>query len=191
MSKRIFDISFAFLALILLMPILLVAYLMCCADTRASGLFFQERIGLHGKTFRIIKFRSINPRTMNISTFGSFMRSSKIDELPQFINILIGEMSFVGPRPDLPGYYDLLRGNDRAVLLLKPGLTSEASIKYRNESVMLAKQADPLKYNDEVIFPDKVRMNLEYLRTSNVCYDVVIIIATVVPFFRKYLKNQV
>ncbi len=97
-----------------------------------------------------------------ISKYGNFLRNSKFDELPQLLNILWGQMSFVGPRPDVPGYYDRLQGEERKILELKPGLLSRAALKYYNEEDILNAQQVPLKYNDEVIFPDKVRMNLDY-----------------------------
>ena len=101
-------------------------------------------------------------RTGAISRYGHYLRNSKLDELPQLFNILMGHMSFVGPRPDVPGYYDQLQGEGRKLLELKPGLCSRAALKYFNEEAILKQQIDPQKYNDEVIFPDKVRMNLEY-----------------------------
>ncbi len=100
--------------------------------------------------------------TGKVSAYGRFLRQSKLDELPQLFNILLGEMSFVGPRPDVPGYYDKLQGEERKLLELKPGLCSRAALKYYNEENLLAQQPDPLHYNDTVIFPDKVRMNLAY-----------------------------
>lgn len=114
-----------------------------------------------------------------ITPLGAKLRKYKLDELPELWNVLIGDMSFVGPRPDVPGYADRLQGEDRQVLLLKPGITGPASLKYRNEEELLAMQPDPQRYNDEVIFPDKVRINLGYLRTWSFWRDIRIIVCTV------------
>ena len=118
-----------------------------------------------------------------VTSIGKILRKTKIDELPQLINILKGDMSFVGPRPDVPGYYDVLKGEQRKVLVLKPGLTSLAAIKYRNEEQLLAQQVEPLLYNDTVIFPDKVNMNLDYLKKRSVGYDLKIIGLTIKSLF--------
>ena len=98
-----------------------------------------------------------------ITPLGAVLRKYKLDELPELWNVLIGDMSLVGPRPDVPGYADRLEGEDRRMLLLKPGITGPASLKYRNEEELLAEQENPQRYNDEVLFPDKVRINIEYL----------------------------
>lgn len=128
----------------------------------------------------------MHPETNAISPFGAFLRQSKLDELPQLWNILKGEMSFVGPRPDIPGYYDRLEGEERKLLELKPGLTCEASIKYANEETVLAKHKDPLHYNDTIIFPDKVQMNMEYYYKRNFFKDIKILWKTI--FGRKPFK---
>ena len=114
-----------------------------------------------------------------ISKLGAFLRNSKLDELPQLWNIVIGNMSFVGPRPDIAGYYDVLEGENRKILELKPGLTSLASIKYSKEELLLEQQENPLNYNDTVIFPDKVKMNLQYYYSNSVFIDVKIIWKTI------------
>ena len=119
---------------------------------------------------------------------GAFLRKHKIDELPQLINIIKGEMSFVGPRPDLPGYYDLLEGEERDILKLKPGLTSLAAIKYANEEAILTEINDPKLYNDSVIFPDKVRMNLDYIKKKSLRYDLYIVGLTLKAIF---VKNNI
>ena len=119
------------------------------------------------------------PRTEYISRIGQFLRKTKIDELPQLWNVLKGDMSFVGPRPDVAGYYDALEGEARKILELKPGITSEASIKYRNEESLLAQQDSPLTYNDTVIFPEKVRMNLDYYYHNSLVGDLKIIFKTI------------
>lgn len=126
----------------------------------------------------------MNGNNNKISPIGSFLRKYKIDELPQLLNILKGEMSFVGPRPDIEGYYDKLTGEERKILELKPGLTSEASIIYRNEEELLAKQNNPLKYNDEVLFPEKIRLNLDYYYNRSIFLDLKIILRTLLTLFK-------
>lgn len=149
-----------------------------------KGFFFQIRIGQYGKPFTIYKIRSMHKDTGNISNYGRFIRRFKFDELPQLLNILLGQMSFVGPRPDVPGYYDQLQGEERKILELKPGLCSWTALKYIDEEVMLQQQSDPSKYNDEVIFPDKVKMNLEYYHNRSFKEDLKILLATIAHIIR-------
>ena len=178
-KKRIFDILFSIATLTLVSGLLFFAFLLASIDTQSLGIFFQKRIGRYGKPFLIYKFKTFHPKTNQISALGAFFRNYKIDELPQLINVIKGEMSVVGPRPDVPGYYDVLEGEDRKIIQLRPGLTSEAAIKYRKEEVLLAKQSNPTKYNDEVIFPDKVRMNLHYFYNHSFKGDLRIIWRTI------------
>jgi lipopolysaccharide/colanic/teichoic acid biosynthesis glycosyltransferase len=145
-------------------------------------IFIQTRIGQQAKPFTIYKLKTMQDG--KVTRMGKFLRKTKIDELPQLINILKGDMSFVGPRPDVPGYYDQLIGDERKILELKPGLTSLAAIKYCNEEELLKTQTNPLLYNDQIIFPDKVKMNLEYLEKRSFFYDMKIILLTVKSLFR-------
>ena len=180
MSKRLFDLLFALVGFIIALPILLFLYLLASIDSQQNGLFSQKRIGQFGLPFTIFKLRTFGlSKEKPVSKFGAFLRHSKLDELPQLWNIIIGNMSFVGPRPDIAGYYDLLQGENRKILELKPGLTSLASIKYANEENILEQQENPLWYNDTVIFPDKVKMNLEYYYSNSIYYDLEIIWKTV------------
>ena len=179
MLKRIFDIVFSATALLLLSWLLLLLWLFVSADTKSNGFFIQERIGQFGKKFKIFKLKTFHSETHKISRLGMLLRKSKIDELPQLLNVLIGDMSIVGPRPDIPGYYDMLSGEERKILELKPGITSEASIKYSNEEQVLAEQANPLRFNDEIIFPDKVKMNLDYYYKRSFSGDLKIIFNTI------------
>lgn len=181
--KRILDFLLALFGILVLFPLLVVLYILSSTDVSGNGLFVQERIGQFGKPFMLFKFKSIHPESRKVSAYGKFIRRFKLDELPQLFNILKGDMSFVGPRPDIPGYYDVLKGEDRRILALKPGLTSEASIKYRNEDALLEEQEDPDRYNDEVLFPDKVKMNLEYLKKISLKTDLKIIIRTITTIF--------
>lgn len=175
--KRSFDLVIAtFVSLLLVVPLGISCLLF------GITIFTQTRIGQHGKRFTIYKLKTM--QNGKVTRLGEYLRKTKIDELPQLLNILKGEMSFVGPRPDVSGYYDRLKGDDRRVLNLKPGLTSLAAIKYRNEEQLLAQQSEPLKYNDEVIFPDKVKMNLEYLEKRNFFYDLKIILLTFQSLFK-------
>jgi lipopolysaccharide/colanic/teichoic acid biosynthesis glycosyltransferase len=169
--KRIFDFSFALLLSILVLPLMLLLFLIATINMRGRGLFLQKRIGQHGTPFTILKFRTLDPKYQESNLIGAFFRRHKLDEFPQLFNIIMGQMSFVGPRPDLPGYYDLLQGENRKILELKPGITSAASLKYYNEQYLLFHHSDPFRYNDEVIFPNKVKMNLNYYYTRTFVGD--------------------
>jgi lipopolysaccharide/colanic/teichoic acid biosynthesis glycosyltransferase len=169
--KSTFDHVFGSLGLILASPVIVIAYIAASIDTGESGFFRQERVGRGGKLFTVLKIRTMvsayggtvtvrgDPR---ITKLGSVLRKLKIDELPQLFNVAIGDMSFVGPRPDVVGFADRLVGRDRSVLKLKPGITGPATLKYRDEEAILSAVADPEAYNEEKIYPDKVRINLEY-----------------------------
>ncbi|WP_366512977.1 sugar transferase [uncultured Chryseobacterium sp.] len=176
--KAMMDYGIVLPATMLLLPVLLVLFLVASLDTGFPGIFRQERIGRYGRIFIIYKFRTYHSVTHTKSAVGKWMRKYKFDELPQLINILKGDMSLVGPRPDIPGYYDCLEGNDRMILELKPGLTSEAGIKYRNEEKILRQQTNALKYNDEVLFPEKVKMNIDYYHNLSFKNDLKILLKT-------------
>ena len=188
--KFLFDRSTSFFGIVLLSPILIVISILIRVKMPSGSIIFkQKRIGQHGKLFTMYKFRSmtVNHSGSSISVkgesritpLGAKLRKYKLDELPELWNVLIGDMSFVGPRPDVPGYADKLEGEDRRILLLKPGITGPASLKYRNEEELLAQQEDPQKYNDEVLFPNKVRINIEYLDHWSFWNDIKIIIYTI------------
>lgn len=172
----------AFFSLMILSPLLIILILISSLENQSFGIFAQKRVGQYGRLFKIYKIKTIHPKSEKISMWSAFLRKSKLDELPQLYNILMGEMSFVGPRPDIPGYYDQLDESKREILNLKPGLTSEASLKYANEETLLKNQNDPLSYNDQVIFPDKVQMNLDYYHNRNFFLDLKIIFRTL--FYR-------
>jgi lipopolysaccharide/colanic/teichoic acid biosynthesis glycosyltransferase len=191
--KRFFDILFSGLVLFLFFWVLLLAWIVAVIDTRTNGIFNQERIGQYGKQFKIYKLRTMQMKSQSgqfeVSRCGRVLRNYKLDELPQLFNVLKGEMSIVGPRPDIAGYYDLLEGENRKVLELRPGLTSLASLKYYNEDQLLEKQVEPLLYNDQVIFPDKVKMNLKYYYNQSFFGDMEIIFKTVgFVFFKSSIR---
>ena len=188
--KSLFDRGASFFGLILLFPVLLVVALLIRIKMPGGPVIFkQERVGRYGRLFIMYKFRSMTVAhsgssvsvkgESRITPLGAKLRKYKLDELPELWNVLIGDMSFVGPRPYVPGYADNLKGDDRRMLLLKPGITGPASLKYRNEEELLAEQEDPQKYNDEVLFPDKVRINIEYLDNWSFWHHIKIIIYTV------------
>ena len=190
MLKFIFDRVMALVGLLILWPVLLAIAVMI--KVKMSGgpvMFTQKRVGRNGKIFTIYKFRTMIvdhsgssvsvAGEERITPLGLKLRRYKFDELPELWNVLIGDMSFVGPRPDVPGYADTLSGQDRGILKLRPGITGPASLKYRNEEDLLSQVDDPQKYNDEVIFPDKVRINLYYLNNWSFAKDIKMIIYTV------------
>lgn len=177
--KRIFDFLFSILALILVGWLIVLCFIIASVETQSNGIFKQKRVGQFGKLFTIYKLKTMCPQTEEVTFFGKYLRKYKLDEFPQFFNVFIGDMSIVGPRPDVPGYYDQLIGDDRKILELKPGITSEASLKYYNEDEILEQQKDPILYNDSVIFPDKVKMNLDYYYKRNLTVDLKIIFKTI------------
>lgn len=187
--KRAFDIFFSFFGLLALWPVIAVSVLIARLDTGMSGLFVQKRVGQHGRLLSIPKIRTMR-RVAGVETsitvrgdsrvtpIGMKLRSLKLDELPQLWNVFIGDMSFVGPRPDVPGYADTLTGLDRELLELKPGITGPATIKYRNEEELLSFVKDAERHNNEVIYPDKVRINIDYLRSWSLLGDLKYILMT-------------
>ncbi|CCY09442.1 MULTISPECIES: sugar transferase [environmental samples] len=188
--KWIFDRVMALVGLVVLSPLLaVVALLIAIKMSGGPVLFRQKRVGQYGELFTMVKFRSMTVAhggssisvagEARITPLGAKLRKYKLDELPELWNVLIGDMSFVGPRPDVPGYADKLVGEDREILQLKPGITGPASLKYRNEEEILASVEDPIRYNDEVIFPDKVRINREYMEEWSFWGDIRIIFKTV------------
>lgn len=188
--KRTFDIVTSLCGLVLLLPIICICWLIAALNTRSNGFFIQKRVGQHGRIIHVCKIKTMyagdNSRSpiassnaSSITRSGSVFRKYKLDELPQLFNVLIGSMSIVGPRPDVPGYADRLSGSDRMILLLRPGITGPASIKYKDEESMLAAVDDPVAYNDKIIWPDKVRINKEYIRDYSLVRDIKYILLTI------------
>lgn len=197
--KILFDRITSFIGLLILLPVLIIVAILIKIKMPGGPVFFkQKRVGRHGVLFTMWKFRTMIQTTSQhwssvsvagesrITPFGAKLRKYKIDELPELWNVLKGEMSFVGPRPDVPGYADTLVGEEREVLELRPGITGPASLKYRNEEEILAKVENPQKYNDEIIFPDKVRINRYYLHHYSFWTDIKMIIATVLGKHMEY-----
>lgn len=188
--KRSFDVALSLLGLIFCGWIIVLAWIVASLDTKSNGFFLQKRVGKGGKLFTVIKIKTMlsissvkttitkdgDPR---ITSCGRFFRKTKIDELPQLINVLLGQMSFVGPRPDVPGYADKLQGKERLILSIRPGITGPATLAYRNEEEILAMQQDPVRYNDEVIYPHKVELNLDYIENWSMKKDLYYIYKTV------------
>lgn len=200
--KRSFDFFVAFIGLILSSWIILFAFIISTIDTRSNGFFTQLRVGKGGKLFRVIKIKSMRKvegiettvtksSDARITKAGAFFRKTKIDELPQLFNVMIGKMSFVGPRPDVPGFADQLEGKDQAILLLRPGITGPATLVFRNEEELLENQEDPESYNREVIFPKKVELNLKYIENYSFWKDIKYILATIVPSLFPNIEEEI
>lgn len=192
----------ALVGLIVLSPVLFVVWILIRVKMPdGPAVFTQKRVGKDGKLFTMYKFRSMSAHhsgstvsvagESRITPLGAKLRRYKLDELPELWNVLIGDMSFVGPRPDVPGYADKLEGDARRVLQLRPGITGPASLKYRDEEVLLASQANPQEYNDNVIYPDKVRINLYYLDHYSFLADMKMIFATVLGKRIKYNNEMI
>jgi len=188
--KRLFDLTASLIGLIVLFPVFIIVPVLVKISSEGPVFFIQPRIGENGKVFQMVKFRSMAVIQSSDSTIsikgdvritktGAFLRKYKLDELPELFNVLRGDMSIVGPRPDVSGYADKLEGEDVLILELRPGITGPASLKYANEEGILALQEDPVKYNDELIYPDKVKLNLDYYYNNNLWIDIKIIFATI------------
>lgn len=197
--KFLFDRIVSFIGLLFLWPLLIVVAVLIRKKMPGGPVFFsQKRVGRNGKLFTMYKFRTMTNDSnkswssisvageSRITPFGAELRKHKIDELPELWNVLKGDMSFVGPRPDVPGYADSLVGEDREVLKLRPGITGPASLKYRNEEELLATIDNPQHFNDEIIFPDKVRINRYYLHHYSFFWDIKMIVATVLGKHLEY-----
>ena len=192
--KRFFDIVCAALGLLVLSPVLLVCALLVGLTSPGGVLFRQERIGKDGVPFTIYKFRSMRKdnaglkistsRDTRITPVGRVLRKTKLDELPQLWNVLKGDMSFVGPRPEVREYTDLYTPEQRQVLLLRPGITGLASIRYRNENELLTASDDPNRTYIEEIMPAKLALDLEYIPRACVSYDIKLILETLVTVVR-------
>ena len=195
--KWLFDRLMALVGLLILWPVLLVVAVLIHVKMPGGPVIFkQQRVGRNGRLFTMYKFRSMTvghggssvsvAGESRITPLGAKLRHYKLDELPELWNVLVGDMSFVGPRPDVPGYADQLKGDDREVLKLRPGITGPAWLKYPDEEDLLARQTDPQKYNDEVIFPDKVRINRYYLHHYSFVKDIQMIFCTILGRRMKY-----
>jgi lipopolysaccharide/colanic/teichoic acid biosynthesis glycosyltransferase len=194
--KRWFDVTMSLWGLIVFAPLFAIVSLIVKLSSKGPVFYIAPRVGQFGKLFNLYKFRTMfvgadeekeGSITVDgdrrITPIGRILRKTKIDELPSLLNVLKGEMSFVGPRPDVKGYADNLTGRDRLILNLKPGITGPATLKYANEEDILARVDDPVRYNNEVIFPDKVRINLSYLDSINLFTDLKLIFKTVFGHF--------
>lgn len=187
--KRLFDITASLFGLIILAPLLLIIAILIKLMMPGPVFFRQLRVGKDARLFSIVKFRTMKVdhggNTISvrgesrITPLGATLRKYKLDELPELWNVLTGDMSFVGPRPDVPGYADTLQGADRMILSIRPGITGAAALKFSNEEELLALQDDPVKYNDEILYPEKVRINLNYLHHRSFLLDIKIIIYTI------------
>ena len=189
-SKRAFDLVVGGIAYVLTWPIVAIAAALAKRDTGESGIFRQQRVGRHGELFEVRKIRTMRSSAHHTTTvtsshdaritrLGATFRRFKIDELPQLVNVLRGEMSLVGPRPDVAGFADQLTGDDRIVLSVRPGITGTASLAFRHEEELLARADDPEAYNRDVIWPEKVRLNREYVENWTLMSDLRCVLDTV------------
>jgi len=190
MLKRVFDIIFSLFGLIILLPFLLIIFLLVLIESKGGVFYRQIRVGKNNDDFKLFKIRTmfkdadkkglltIGERDNRITRIGYFLRKYKIDEFPQLMNILAGDMSFVGPRPEVRKYVDLYNEEQRRVLSVKPGLTDFASLKYYNENEYLSRFDDPEKEYIQTVMPDKIKLNLEYIRKQNFWLDIKILLQT-------------
>ncbi len=196
MLKRLFDLVVAIMLLIVLSPLLILFSLRILLDSGRPIFFRQERMGKYGKTFEIFKFRTMRQNTATadgitllddnrITKVGAFLRKYRLDEVPQLFNVIRGDMSFVGPRPDLPKYYEVEDKAYRCILLVKPGVTCPAALEFKDEEVILALSDNPEETYVNKVFPMKVELNLKYLRNISVYQDMKIMLDTFVSVFIK------
>lgn len=197
MSKRIFDIIFSIIGLVIFLPLLLIIAILIKLDSKGPVFFVQARVGKHNKDFNIYKFRTMRIESdkkglltlgnndSRITKTGYFLRRYKIDEFPQLINILKGDMSFVGPRPELRYYVNFYNEDDMTIFQVRPGITGLASLKYRNEVELLKAAKNPEEFFIKTIIPDKLKFNKEYIKKSNLFFDFKLIWLTIIKVITK------
>ncbi|VYU31458.1 sugar transferase [Clostridium tertium] len=190
--KRLFDFLVSLVGVIILSPIFIIVSIAIKLDSKGNVLFLQKRVGRYGKEFNIYKFRTMVTdaeklgkqitvgKDSRITKVGAFLRKFKIDELPQLLNVLKGDMSLVGPRPEVPKYVSLYNETQKKVLCVRPGITDIASLRYKDENDILGKVENPEEYYINVIMKDKLDLNLEYIEKSNLFFDIYLIIKTIV-----------
>ena len=176
--KRVFDVLLSVMLIPFVFVPIVILVLFASIDTKQFGIFTQKRVGQHAELFNIFKIRTLRQEHHQLghldksaTRLGKFLRQTKLDELPQLFNVLIGDMSFVGPRPDIQGFADELTGDDRIVLIVKPGITGPATLKYKDEETILSQQVDPETYNRTIIWADKVEINKKYVQNWSFCLD--------------------
>jgi len=196
MLKRIFDVLFSGIGLLLLFPLFLCIMVAIAVSSKGGVFYKQKRIGLNGKPFGILKFRTmyvgsdkkglltVGKKDSRVTPIGYYLRKNKLDELPQLINVFIGDMSLVGPRPEVAKYVDLYSTEDKKVLLVRPGITDYASIQFRDENELLAKSKNPEKTYIEEIMPLKLALNKKYITEKNFFNDIKIIFGTLKVILR-------
>lgn len=194
--KRVFDILFAIIGILVLLPIFFIISLLIKIDSKGPVLFKQIRVGLNSEEFEIYKFRTMVVNAENlgkqitvgndcrITKVGKFLRKNKMDELPQLFNVLKGDMSFVGPRPEVPKYVKFYNEEEREILKVRPGITDLASINYRNESEILGDIEEPEQYYIDIIMKEKIKLNKIYLNNVNIFIDIKIILKTIIKCFK-------
>lgn len=184
--KRFIDVLFSLIGIfITIIPILLL-FILSTISTRSFGIFLQKRVGQNARNFIMFKIktkREFSDGKAAFTSFGKFLRKTKLNESPQLFNVLIGDMSIVGPRPDILGYADVLEGNDRIILTVRPGITGPATLKFLNEEEILSKQKNPLEYNDTVLWPQKVEINKIYVQEWNLMKDFRYMYLTILQVF--------
>lgn len=199
--KRAFDLAVAVIGLVALWPVILVAAVIARVETREPGFFHQTRVGRHGRRFELWKIRTMRTDADHATTVtvegdpritrcGRVFRRTKIDELPQLLNVLRGDMSIVGPRPDVPGFHDRLEGDDRILLSVRPGLTGPAALRFADEERLLAMRPHPERLNRDVLFPAKVALDRQYVARYSVARDVGIVVATVARMLPRWRRHR-
>ena len=184
--KRVFDIIVSLVGIIVTLTPLVLLVIISSISTKSFGIFFQKRVGKNAKIFTLFKIKTmrvLNNDEIILTSFGTVLRKTKLDEFPQLFNVLFGSMSMVGPRPDIRGYADALKGNDKIILSIRPGITGPASLKFSDEEELLAQQVNPIEYNNTVLWPQKVEINKVYVQEWNLVKDCRYILKTFSKIF--------
>ena len=200
-KKRLFDFFLSLILIIFASPVILCAWIIASLETKSNGFYLQQRVGRNSKLFLVFKIKTMFNTKLNsnysvttsndkrITFMGKFFRRSKVDELPQLFNVFIGDMSFVGPRPDVEGFADELTGDNELILKLRPGITGVSSLKYKNEEYTLSKVKNPIEYNKNIIYPRKVKLEMQYIKNWSMFYDIKLILLTILGVLKFRKEN--